>query len=41
MGRNPYTFHSTVRDPQYVVTGPSLSGQIGFDASGFGRFRGR
>jgi hypothetical protein len=38
--RNPYTFHSTVRDPQYVVPGPSLSGQNGFGASGFGDFGG-
>jgi len=29
-------FHSTVHDPQYVVPGPTLSGQNEFSASGFG-----
>lgn len=39
-GRYPYTFHSTVRDPQHVVPGPTLSGQNGFGASGFGSIGG-
>jgi len=39
MGRNPYTFHSTVRDPQCVAPGPSSSGQ-GQNDFGISAFRG-